>query len=240
MALLITLALFLWIGGSIAKGTDKAADRRFLRGDANLKQLQSFLANFYVVWWYFYQQMEPQAIQQWENSEYFVQGADPLGHPNNIVNWNKVQQRVFGTIAFEKSAQVAFQQMLEHGCDMFVPNPNPQQSKQYGMSLIPYRKGMEVNPDKASSAIQREGYDKMPHLYDYFDFEFAANATDPWVISLMPEIDDPRAAHYTAGGCVFTRRGTPLDYTTMVDRVRQHSGEPPQVEQTKQEFQISV
>lgn len=240
MAWLITLALFLWIGGSIAKGADKAADHRFLQGNANLQQLQPFLANYYVVRWYFYQQMEPQAIQQWENSEYFFQGADPLGRPNNIVNWNKVQQRVFGTIAAEKSAQVAFQQMLEHGCDMFVPNPDPQQSKQYGMSLIPYQKGMKIDPDKASSAIEREGYDKMPHLHDYFDFEFAANATDPWVISLMPEIDDPRAAHYTAGEYVFTRCKTPLDYAAMVDRVRQHSGEPPQVEQAKQEFQISV
>lgn len=255
MAWLITLALFWWIGSSIAKGADKATDRRFEQGETNLQKLEPFLANFYVACWHFYQQMEPQALEQWtkkyqkknlqpwDDPEYYRQEDDPHYFANRA-RWCKLQEQCFGAIADTKAAQVAFAQMMEHNCDnMMVPHPNRQQRNQYGMEFVPYQEGMKSDPDEAGNYFSTWCSDKIPVVYDYFDFKFASKATDPWVISLMPEIDDPGVAYYTVGRYTYTRHGTPEDYKAQVRQIRRCSGEPLRSingKQKKQEFQITV
>lgn len=237
MAWIITLALFLWVGSLFAKRADKAADKQFLKGEQNLKKEEPFFENFYVVYWYFYQQMEKQALdkwaeryqkkklKEWEGEEEDREESDPFWHPNRET-WFNFQKQTFGESADQRAAQVAYAQMMEHGCKMLMPNPDEQKKRQHGFEYVEVTKHSSVNIDEAARYLNIWAFHKMPVVWEYFDFKFASNVTDPWVISLMPEFDDFGVAHYQVGRYTYTRKGTPSDYDAQVQQVRRQSQKP--------------
>lgn len=214
MAWLITLALFLWIGGGIAKSIDHGRDKRFVAGHANLQKYEMFWHNLYTASWYYYQEIEPQVISEWENQGH---SGDPYGVDSRFLQF---QTEVFGEPAEQHAIHLALKDFMQHDIPIYQPNPDQQMGKQYGMAYILLHNKDSVNLKNLAREIWLDTFLNFPKLYYFYDFHYACQSNAPYVYTLMPEIDDPRVYSYRCNGNDYRRSGRPSYYSGMLEQAR--------------------
>lgn len=205
MAWLITLALFWGIGSLIAKGIDYADGRRVHNELAEADKQQLFRYRLYVVAWPYYQKLEKQAIQEWENHGF-------TKHPFTVREvFESFQTELFGATIEQTAFRLACQYLSGHGFPIYTPNPARTSLSHMHERYIPVRFSSDVDFAALSYEVYKDIFPIQP-LDNFYHSYYAENMQADTLLKFVPPIIMPEVGYYKYGGYDYPRPGSPYDY----------------------------
>lgn len=189
MAWLITLALFWSIGLIFAKSRDKVSERHSQQVGERSQEINTFLANVYVLAWHYYQQMEPQVLQAWAE---VPGGANRDAAIPETPAFSYFSQQVFGQEIHCKAIELAIRKLMEMQKIIMAQEGNSYGRSRYSQRLIPVKYG-EFNFD---SDVTYLWLYELPKLGDFYFWHFASKTHDPEIQQYIPQKTDSRVYQY--------------------------------------------
>lgn len=175
MAWLITLALFLVVGGGIAKFIDAERDKQYLRSKRPDIAPNEYYANIYVLAWNYYQILEPQVLRAYAKEKPNIPGA-------NIPGSSGMSQ--FSEKAFGEDLQLL--------------------AVKKALLELESKKAIQLDrTDKVKvQTLAEEALANIPNLGYFYNWGTAALTTTSWIKHNIPRNTDSRT--YRAGTLVRT------------------------------------
>lgn len=205
MSWLIALALFWWIGSSIAKGIDKANGLRVHHNLAIADQQMIFRHRLYVVAWPYYQELEKQAIKEWEDHGFANQ---PFATRDVFESF---QAEIFGAPIEEIAFRRAFDYLRDHGFPLYRPNPARTSNSLMHERYIPADSTSYIDFAELRREVHEDIFN-IPNLdvfyYSYYSEDIQADE----LLKFVPPVTMPEVGYYKFNGRSYRRERFPHDY----------------------------
>lgn len=232
MAWLITLALFLWIGGAFVKLCDyrtavKASQaiakkegecqRRAEQALIETPKERRFLADVYAAAWMYYQKLEPQFYAAWADKYSKTYEIPPMPDSPGMA---RESAAIFGEAIRYVSLRKALEEMLKH------PELRVYRCDE-GNQLVAIQTALDADTSQIASQIDN----KIPSLGDFYHWSLIQMRTgcSEFISSCIPQHDDTRVFQYNCpywnqvtrsyDWIISTRAHTPKDYPSQIEEI---------------------
>ena len=212
MAWLITLALFLWVGGAFCKLIDASNSHKSKQIMRIQEAQEEFVANLYVLGWNHYQELEGPVLRAAQNA-----GLEFL----NALDMERYSVALNGKSITQMSLERALQDMVDRGAPLFVHDPNgvPMYTMSTGLTriLTPYPASYVKDEASKWSTNIAMCSGPIPNFGKFFDFSLVHAVQRFWIERQIPEYDDVRVYRDALGK---ERCGTPKNYEETIKERR--------------------
>ncbi len=212
MAWLITLALFLWIGGAICKLIDVQSASKSRQIMRTQDAQEEFVANLYVLGWNHYQELEGPVLNAASSAGlrdiYFYQ-------------LEKYSEALNGKAISEMAIEMALCDMVRHNEPLFCYDTNATFDDPVSSKLTPIKVATTSyaaeNAAKWEQDVLYDG-DHIGWFENFFDFALAEKVKSDWIKRQIPQYDDRRVYLDPFGS---RKVHTPDDYEETIKERRQ-------------------
>ena len=211
MAWLITLALFLLVGGAFCKLIDASNSHKSKQIMRIQEAQEEFVANLYVLGWNYYQELEGPLLRAAKNAglrdAYFQE-------------LEKYSEALNGKAASEQAIEMALNDLVKHNEPLFQYASDATFDDSVSSKLIPIKVATASyaaeNAAKWEQDILYDGY-RIGWFENFFDFPMAEKVKSEWIKQQIPQYDDVRVYRNAIGE---RRALTPDDYEETIGERR--------------------